>query len=252
MPKRFAGKVAVVTGAATGLGRAFARAFSEEGAAVAVADIDLDGAKRTAAELDQPETPALALACDVADEASVSVAVEHITERLGGIDLLVNNAARHLKRYNQPFSSLTSEEIRGLFDVNVLGVINCSVACRPSMAGRNGGAIVNISSAGGFMSTTPYSVTKLAVRGLTIAFATEFADDRIRVNGVAPTMTATDNLLNEFSEEEFERSVATRQLIRRRGTMDDITRTVLFLCSEEASFITGETLRVTGGASLAI
>lgn len=112
--------------------------------------------------------------------------------------------------------------------------------------------MVNISSAGGFMSTTPYSVTKVAVRGLTIAFATELSPDGIRVNGVAPTLTETEHVLGEYSDEEFERSVATRQLVRRRGTMQDVTRTVLFLCSEDAAFITGETVRVTGGASLAI
>ncbi len=249
---RFSGKVAFITGGAAGLGRAFADALKAEGAAVAVADIDLESAKRTAAELDGPETPVVAVGCDVANERSVQRAVDDVVAQLGGVDILINNAARHLKKYSQGFSSLTPQEIRGLFDVNVIGIISCSLACRTSLRERGNGVIVNMSSAGGFMSTGPYSVTKLAVRGLTIAFANEFSADGIRVNAIAPTLTPTDSVLAEFSDEEFQRSIATRQLVRRRATLDDITRTLLFLCSDDAGFITGETVRVTGGAALSI
>jgi NAD(P)-dependent dehydrogenase (short-subunit alcohol dehydrogenase family) len=252
MPNRFAGRVAFITGGATGFGRAFAQALVREGAAVALADIDLEAATRTAGALDTPGTPAMPVACDVADEQSVGRAVDQVVERLGGIDVLINNAARHLKKYNQPFSSLTSEEIRGLFDVNVIGVINCSLACKEPLSRRVNGVIVNMSSAGGFMASTPYAVTKLTVRGLTIAFANEFSADGIRVNAIAPTLVGTESARAEYSDEEFDRSVATRQLVHRRGSLDDVTATMLFLCSDEASFITGETLRVTGGAALAI
>jgi NAD(P)-dependent dehydrogenase (short-subunit alcohol dehydrogenase family) len=234
------------------LGRAFAQALTSEGAAVALADIDFAAATHTAATLDGPATPACAVPCDVADMTSVGRAVADATDRLGGVDLLINNAALHLKKYNQPFSSLTNEEIRGLFDVNVMGVINCSLACRESMRNRGNGVIVNMSSAGGFMASTPYSVTKLTVRGLTIAFANEFASDGIRVNAIAPTLVGTESARAEYSDEEFDRSVATRQLVHRRGSMEDVTQALLFLCSGEASFITGETIRVTGGAALAI
>jgi NAD(P)-dependent dehydrogenase (short-subunit alcohol dehydrogenase family) len=252
MSKRFSGKVAFITGGATGFGRDFARALHAEGAAVALADIDGAAAERTAHEFDRPGAPMLAVSCDVADDDAVRHGVDDVTRRLGGIDILVNNAARHLKKYNQPFSTLTHDEIRGLFDVNVLGIVSCSLACRPSMKARGGGSIVNVSSAAGFLSTTPYGVTKLAVRGLTVALATELGGDGIRVNAIAPTLMATESALAEYSEEDFDRSVATRQLIRRRGSMDDVTQTLLFLCSDEASFITGETIRVTGGAALSI
>ncbi|MFI5047964.1 MAG: SDR family NAD(P)-dependent oxidoreductase [Acidimicrobiia bacterium] len=252
MPRRFAGRVALITGGATGLGRAFADALIDDGAVVALADIDAGAAEEAAAQLDGRDAVASAVACDVADERSVQRAVDEVVERHGGVDILVNNAARHLKKYNQPFSTLTNDEIRGLFDVNVMGIIHCSLACRSSMADRGGGAIVNISSAAGYVATTPYGVTKLAVRGLTIAFATELADDRIRVNAVAPTVTPTESVLAEYSAAELERSVATRQLVRRTATADDVARTVLFLCSDEAGFITGETIRVTGGAALSI
>jgi NAD(P)-dependent dehydrogenase (short-subunit alcohol dehydrogenase family) len=244
--------VAFITGGATGFGRAFAQALSSAGAAVALADIDLEAATATAAALDSAGRRALAVPCDVADEAAVERAVADVVDQLGGIDVLINNAARHLKKYNQPFSSLTHDEIRGLFDVNVMGVINCSLACRNSMKSRGNGAIVNMSSAGGYVSSTPYAVTKLTVRGLTMAFANEFAADGIRVNAIAPTLVGTDSARAEYSEEEFERSVATRQLVKRPGSLEDITQTMMFLCSDEASFITGETIRVTGGAALAI
>jgi 3-oxoacyl-[acyl-carrier protein] reductase len=252
MTNRFEGKMAFITGAAMGFGRGFAEALSREGAAVAIADIDLAGAQRVAAEIEGHGSSAMAVGCDVADEKSVYEAVEQASRKLGGVDVLINNAARHLKKYNQPFSVLTSDEIRNLFDVNVLGIVYCSLACRPSMKERGSGVILNMSSVGGYMSHTPYSVTKLTVRGLTIAFATEFGPDGIRVNAIAPTMTPTDGLLSEYTEEDLERNVQTRQLLRRRATVEDITKTMLFLCSDDSGFITGETIRVTGGASLSI
>jgi NAD(P)-dependent dehydrogenase (short-subunit alcohol dehydrogenase family) len=188
----------------------------------------------------------------VADENSVAEAVDRVIGQVGGIDVLVNNAARHLKKYNQGFSKLTHQEIRGLFDVNLLGIVNCSLACQTSMRERGGGAIVNMSSLAGYTAASAYGVTKLAVRGLTIAFAHDFAGDKIRVNAVAPTLTPTESALAEFSDEHFEKSVAERQLIQRRATMDDVVNTMLYLCSEEASFITGETIRVTGGGGMSI
>jgi 3-oxoacyl-[acyl-carrier protein] reductase len=157
-----------------------------------------------------------------------------------------------LKKYNQPFSTLTREEIRGLFDVNVLGVINCSLACRESMRQRGGGVIVNVASAAAFSVTTPYGATKLAVRGLTMIFAKEFAGDNIRVNAIAPGLIGTENAKAEFTDEEFESAVTNRQLIKRRGTMDDVARVVVFLCSDDSAFITGETTRVTGGGYLSV
>ncbi|MBO0731130.1 MAG: SDR family NAD(P)-dependent oxidoreductase, partial [Acidimicrobiaceae bacterium] len=182
MSQRFAGKVAFITGGATGLGAAFAHALSQEGAAVALADIDQAHAERTAAKLTSPSTPVVALGCDVADEHSVQRAVDACTQQLGGVDLLINNAARHLKKYSRSFSSLTHDEIRGLFDVNVMGIVNCCLACRPAMSERGNGAIVNMASSAGYTANGPYGVSKVAVRGLTVAFARELAPDGIRVN----------------------------------------------------------------------
>ena len=156
-----------------------------------------------------------------------------------------------MKKYSRPFSTLTADEISGLFDVNVLGVVNCSVACSASMRERGGGAIVNMASSAAFTVGTPYGVTKLAVRGLTITFAKELGGDNIRVNAIAPGMVSTENALTEYTEEELA-AIRTAQVLKDPITMDDITRVALFLCSEESALVTGETIRVTGGGWLSI
>ena len=163
-----------------------------------LADIDLEAAQRTAAELGSIGPAGLAVRCDVADENQVDAAVGRAVEEFGGVDILINNAGKHLLKYNQPFSVLPRDEVRALFDVNVVGVINCSVACRESMSDRGGGAILNIASIAAHLSTSPYGVSKLAVRGLTIAFAAEFAPHRIRVNAISPGLMATENAMAEL------------------------------------------------------
>ena len=121
---RFQRKTAFVTGGATGLGRAFARALAGDGACVAIADIDRAAADRTVAELTAEGAQAIAVTCDVADEQQVDTAVGTAIEQLGGIDILINNAGRHLTKYNQPFHVLSRDDLRGLFEVNVIGVVN--------------------------------------------------------------------------------------------------------------------------------
>jgi 3-oxoacyl-[acyl-carrier protein] reductase len=233
---RFDGKVAFITGGAIGFGRAFAWALATEGAAVVIADVDGPAGEVLAAELEADGKRAMSVVCDVADEQQVEAAVEATIDRFNGIDILINNAGKHLMKYNQPFSVLERDELRALFDVNVVGVVNCSVAARPSMAS--------------YLSATPYAVSKLAVRGLTIAFATEFASDQIRVNAIAPGLMATENAIADLPQQIVDDIVDDKQLIHRLGEMDDIVRAMLYLCSDESSFVTGETLKVTGGLPL--
>lgn len=249
---RFDGKVAFITGGAIGFGRAFARALTAEGAAAVIADIDASAGERTASELREAGFRALAVTCDVADEHAVEQAVDRSIDKFGGVDILINNAGLHLLHYNQPFSVLSRDDLRALFDVNVIGVVNCTVACRESMRSRGGGAVLNISSIAGHLSSSPYGVSKLAVRGLTIAFASELSPDRIRVNAIAPGLMATENALDGLPQELIDDFVNNRQLVHRLGAMDDIVSTALYLLSDEASFITGETLKVSGGYPLAI
>jgi 3-oxoacyl-[acyl-carrier protein] reductase len=247
---RFEQRTALITGGAIGFGRAFARALVAEGASVVLADIDIDMAERTAAELVSAGGQAMAVDCDVAEPDRVDAAVAAAIDRFGGIDILINNAGLHLTKYNQPFGVLSRNEIRGLFDVNVIGVINMTLACRDSMRERGGGVVLNISSMAGYMSATPYAVSKLAVRGLTVAFATELAPDRIRVNAIAPGLMNTENALADLPRSLIDEFVHERQLVHRLGTMDDVVSAMLFLCSDDASFITGETLKVSGGYPL--
>jgi 3-oxoacyl-[acyl-carrier protein] reductase len=244
---RFDNKVAFITGGAVGFGRAFGVALAHEGAAVALADIDGAAARQTALEMQASGARAIAVECDVADEAQVGSAVAETIEELGGIDILINNAGRHLTKYNQPFSLLPRQDLRDLFDVNVFGVVHCSIACRAAMRNRGGGAIVNIASIAGHLHVNPYSVSKLAVRGITVALAGEFAPDGIRVNAISPGLMATENAMTDLPDEMLKDFVENRQLVHRLGRMDDVVAAMAFLCSDDASFITGETIKVSGG-----
>jgi len=251
-PSSFEGKVAFITGGARGFGLAFATALAARGASVALADLDVKAAGQAADELTAAGYTAMAVQCDVADEASVGAAVAQVTERLGGIDQLINNAGLHLTRYNQPFMQQPLTDIRALFDVNVIGVVLCTLACQPSMAARGGGTILNISSMASHSSASPYGVSKLAVRGLTLAFAKELAPHGIRVNAISPGLQATESAMADMPEAVVRHIVDEVQMIHRLGSESDIVEAMLYLCSDQAGFVTGVTLPVTGGAMLGI
>lgn len=252
MTAQFADKTAFITGAAAGLGRAFARALTARGANAVIADIDAASAGQAAAELTSQGASAIAVPCDVADEHQVEAAVEVSAETFGGVDILINNAGRHLMKYNQPFGALSRDDVRGMFDVNVMGVINCTLACRDSMRDRGGGVVLNMSSTAGYSSSTPYGVSKLAVRGLTVAFASELSPDLIRVNAIAPGLTNTESALADVPRSLVQDYVHGLQLVHRICTMDDVVAAMLYLCSDAASFITGETLKLSGGYPLSV
>lgn len=247
---KFAGKVAVVTGGGRGIGWAIARQFASRGAAIAIADIDGEAARNAAGELAREGTDALGVACDVADEAMTASAMVQISSTLGGIDMLINNAGRHLLRYAVPITQLPVAEWRAMLDVNIIGIVNCSAACRPSMRERGGGVIVNMGSIAGSAATNCYGVSKLAVRGLTVGLAKEFAGDGIRVCGIAPGLVDSPAAMAEMPAERTASFIRDLQLVRRQGTMQDVAHLAEFLCSDKASFITGETINVSGGFPL--
>lgn len=244
----FAGKLAVITGAARGFGKAFAQALADRGARVVVADADGQEAARTAATIGEAAEP---VALDVADEAGVQAAIADISARHGGIDILINNAGIHSAEADLPFGALGLARARRMFEVNVWGVVHCSLAAAPFMAGRPGAAIVNVSSMAAYPSRTAYGVTKLAVRGVTSAFAHELAPQGIRVNAIAPGLIFTETIRAELSPSIVEQVMAT-QILEREGEVRDIVAAMLYLANHRSSFVTGETLRVSGGATLQV
>ncbi len=245
------GQVAVITGGGRGFGQAFGAALAARGAHVVLADIDAAAAESAAAEIAGKGGSAFGVACDVADEASVGAVIDQVTERHGGIDILVNNAGLHSAAYNKPSAELGIASLRRLFDVNLMGIYICSLAARPAMSGRPGAAVVNLSSSAAYASRTAYGVSKLAVRGATAQLAREFAGDGIRVNAIAPGLIFTDTIRAELPRDEVVR-VMGQQILPREGEEQDIVDALLFLLSPASSFITGETMRVTGGMALSV
>lgn len=231
----------LITGAGNGIGLRYAEAFAAEGAMVTIADIDADAAAAAARKVEG----AHAVTADVADEASVAAMVAAAVDRFGGVDVLVNNAGLHMGRFNLT-STLSLAEWRRLFDVNVFGAVLCARYVRESMASRGGGVILNQSSNSSYLGVGAYSVSKLALNGVTLSLAQEFARDGIRVVGIAPGMVASQAVLDRL-EPEHKDLVLGGQIIKRWGQADDLVAAVLLICSDGASFYTGQTMVLDGG-----
>jgi 3-oxoacyl-[acyl-carrier protein] reductase len=243
---KFQGRVVVVTGAAAGIGRGYALGFAAEGASIVVVDVDDVGAKETAALVVEAGGQALAVRADVTDEEQVAEMVRAGVDAFGGIDVLVNNAAYHLGRTHENLT-LPAPEWRRVLDVNVVGPLICAQACRPAMAARGGGVIVNQSSVAAYVPAGgAYGVSKLALNRLTMALAAELAPDGIRVVGIAPGMIASDAVLAAIDQAAAD-AICAQQMIPRVGQIADCVSAVLFLCGDDASFITGQTVTVDGG-----
>jgi 3-oxoacyl-[acyl-carrier protein] reductase len=238
----FSGRTAVITGGARGFGRAFAQAFIERSATVALIDVDRDAVQKTARKLGPL---ASAYAGDVTDEVRMSEIMGEIAASTGSIDILVNNAGLHSQEYSRPLKELGIGKIRRLFDVNAMGIVIGTFAAVPYMANRPGANIVNIASSSAYLPGG-YGVSKLAAIGLTITFARELSDDEIRVNAIAPGVILTQTIETELPAETLQR-IKAMQYVKRHGEEDDIVNAMLYLASNKARFVTGETLRVTGG-----
>jgi 3-oxoacyl-[acyl-carrier protein] reductase len=249
---RYSGRVAVVTGAARGIGAATARRFAEEGAAVAVLDLDEGAASAAAGGLGAGR--ALGVACDVSDASSVQAAVARVVGELGGVDVLVNNAG--VTRDNLLFK-MTEDDWDAVMNVHLRGAFLMSREVQKHMVAAKYGRILSLSSVSalGNRGQVNYSAAKMGLQGFTRTLALELGPFGITVNAVAPGFIVTDMTDDTarrvgVEPEEYRRGAAALTPVRRVGQPADIAAAAAFLCSEEASFITGQTLYVDGGAKV--
>ena len=250
MSGRFEGKTVVITGGGAGIGRHYAQRFAEEGANLVIADLESLAGDRVVKEIEALGGQGMQMSLDVTDEGAVTSMVAAATERFGGVDILINNAGIHLDHAQLPFTIDAVPKWRKVLDVNVIGALICAAACRPSMAKRGGGSIINHSSMAAYTGGGAYGVSKLALNSLTVGLATDFASDRIRVNGIAPGLVDSEaaiEWMNDPARAGIQQALIGSQLIKRPGTMEDLANMALFLCSEEASFVTAQTILVDGG-----
>ena len=246
---RLAGKVALITGAGRGFGRAIALAFAREGARVAANYLGSQaGAEAVVAEAHGLGTEAVALRGDVAREDHVKALVAATLERFGRLDVLVNNAGLMVRA---PMLAVPAEECRRMFDVNVTGTMLCSRHALPAMIERKGGRIINLSSqlaqravgGGGFAA---YAATKGAIESLTRVLAAEVGVHGITVNAIAPGGIDTDMSRDVMTPEYRARRLAELPL-HRFGSVDDVAYCAVVLASDEAGYLTGQILHPSGG-----
>lgn len=247
---RLSGRGVIVTGAAGGIGAAFAQALAAEGARVSLCD--LRAPEATVAAIRQAGGEAMGAVCDVTDPAAVARMVAGTEERFGRVDGLVNNAALFATLTPRPFEEIASDEFDRILRVNVRGTFECIKAVLPAMRRRGYGKIVNIASGTVFKGTPmmlPYVSSKGAVIALTRPVAREVGSDGIRVNCIAPGLTLSEGLLGreDYPDEYFAAAAGTRCLPRAQQP-EDLTGTMGFLLSAESDFMTGQTLVVDGGS----
>ena len=254
--QRFEGKVVAVTGGASGIGEATARRFGAEGARVAIADRDAERGEWVAAGLQGEGVEALFVAAQIEREEAAADFVQRTVDRFGRLDVLVNNAGIRLYQTVVEASAESWETILG---VNVKSYAFCAKAAIPVIRQNGGGSIVNVAStraitAGG--NTTQYETSKAAVAGLTRGLAMDHAMEGIRVNAVCPGPTFTryhENRAREAGQtpDEFKKAFAGRVMLQRPGTPEEVAACIVFLASDDASFVTAACLYVDGGTTVA-
>ncbi len=245
--KGFDGRVALVTGGGSGIGLATCLAFAENGARVAVADISPAGGEETVARIEHAGGEAEFFEVDVTDEVQVARMVNDVVERFDSLDVAYNNAGVEGQRVR--LHETTTDHWRKVMSINVDGVFFCMKYELAQMLEQGGGAIVNASSTFGLAGGAggPYPASKHAIVGLTKSVALDYAEDGIRVNSIHPGAIETPMIERLRTDPVLGDALATMHPMGRMGRPEEIAAAVVWLCSDDASFVTGHTLVVDGG-----
>ena len=245
-----AGRVAIITGAGQGIGRAYAHTYAGAGIVPVIVDVDGVNTKSVADEIRNAfDLDCLAIAADITDPDQIAAVTQQTIERHGRIDILINNAALFSALTACPALEISLDEWRRVMDVNITGQFICAQAVLPHMIARNWGRIINISSGTvtmGLGNLLHYVTSKAAMIGLTRSLAREVGEHGVTVNVILPGSTQTE-IERTTTTPELRRQIVDMQCIKRVETPDDLAKFALFLASDDSGFITGQSIAVDGG-----